>query len=157
VPEPGGWGVDYDDEGTQLRAAALAAALIDLRPFWPKVVDLFRDWEERQFQTEGTFWGTPWKPLSPQYAAWKAAHAPTRGILVLTGALKRAATTPTRIASPRTLTLRIDDKKARWHHYGEGNNPARPLLMEALPPQARLELDQAAEEYVDELATRFGF
>lgn len=77
-----GWGADYDDEMTQKRLEAVAARLLDFTEFWPRIVRLFLGWEQKQFKTEGAFWGTPWAPLSPAYAAWKAVHFPDRKSVV---------------------------------------------------------------------------
>lgn len=167
MPDQPGWGIDGDTEDAERRLHAFAAAMVDLRPFWPKVVPLFIGWMRKQFETEGVFWlGRPWQPLTPAYAARKAAEHPGRGLLVAEGDLRRGASTPRRTVTPRSITFTIDwPKEANkytaefdpaWHHLGEGNNPRRPLLSDGLPPQAMLELENAVDEYVEETARRLG-
>lgn len=168
---PDQWGVDYDDDLARKRLDAFAAYMLDLRQFWPKITSLFTRWMGRQFKSEGAYWGGyPWQPLSPRYAAWKALHYPGKGILVAEGDLRRGSTmlTPSQIqASPRFLVLTIEwPKKATrytsrfdpgWHHVGEGNNPPRPLLQEHwLNPEQHQEIDEAVDEYVEEVATLVG-
>ena len=172
-----GWGADYDDDGYQKRLEGYAKSFINLRGFWPKVVPLFIRWEGKQFASEGVYWtGAPWAPLSPRYAAWKAIHFPGQTILKAKGDLLRGATTPKRVVTAQTLTLIIEWPKKpeqprpwkrdptkmthptqvfdpAWHHLGEGNNPMRPLLMEEfLNPEQQMELDEAANDYAEEMA-----
>lgn len=162
------WSVDYDDEMMKARLRAFASLLLDLRPFWPKVVPLFVGWMNEQFASEGAYWGTPWAPLSPEYAMRKAVMFPGKGILIAEGDLRRESSHPSRRATQRTLTLTIQWRKRkrkgrerrvldpRWHQLGTDRMPARPLLGQILPPPAQRELENAAEEYVVEMARRVG-
>ncbi len=165
MPDGKGWHVDFDSADDQAKLRAFASLLLDLRPFWPRVVPLFIGWMREQFATEGDYWGTPWAPLSPEYALRKAAMYPGRGILVAEGDLRRGASMPSRRAGPHSLTLTIRWRKRRgkrrtldpaWHQFGTDRMPARPLLGESLPPDAQKELDLAAEEYVTEMAKMTG-
>lgn len=129
---------------------------------------LFIGWMRQQFESEGAFWGTPWAPLSPGYAAFKSRNYPGKTILIAEGDLRRGASLPQREVTPRTLTLTIDWPKGgleqdsglrwdpAWHHLGRGNLPARPLLADGLPPTAMMELENAVGDYVDEMARRVG-
>jgi hypothetical protein len=149
-------------EDAQNALNRLAALMLDLRPFWPKLVPIFIRWMSEQFRTEGQFFGTPWQPLSPRYAAWKAARFPGKSILIAEGDLRRGASLPRREMTPTRLTLTIDWVKRGtvlepgWHHFGEGHNPRRPLLSDQLPPEAVLEVRRAAEEYAEEIVRVVG-
>lgn len=130
--------------------------LNDLRTFWPLLVPVFIGWMGAQFTTEGGWGGQAWASLSPQYATWKAANYPGRTILIRDGAMRRAASEPRREATPRTLTLWIDDPKAPLHQEGTGRLPARPLIPSPLPVSARRDVDIAAEEYLTTLVRTLG-
>lgn len=149
------WRIDVDDRDAERRLRQLSLFLSDLRPFWPVVTRLVRGWWSRQFETRGAFGGRPWAPLSPAYREWKEKHYPGKPILVQTGALRRAASSPQRFVTPRTLTLVINDEKLEHHQEGGPNLPARPLVFGSpLPFQAEAELDEAATEYVTDLLRR---
>src|SRR5262249_32662130 len=118
--------------------------------------------------------GHTWTPLSPKYAAWKAIHFPGRPILQRTGALRRAASRPLRRATADGLTITIpwsrelgQPVKVEWHQEGTigkvgpaghtGTMPARPILFDPDDvPDARHDLEQAMDDYVEELLNRSG-
>jgi len=159
------WYVDVDDAEKKAQLRAFASLILDLRPFWPRVVPLFIGWEAEQYASEGAFWGTPWAPLSPEYAARKAITHPGRGLLVADGDLRRGVSEPARRATRTSLTLTIKWRKKGkrrtldpgWHQFGNTQGmPARPLLGPVLPPSAQLELDRVSEEYIEEMAHRVG-
>lgn len=151
-----GWNLHiFGDRDAERRIEQLALFLTDLRPFWPEVARLARSWWKRQFDTQGTFGGHPWAALSPTYAQWKARVYPGKPILQATGAMKRAASNPSRAATPTSLTLTIEDAKVGYHQEGGGRLPARPLVFgDPLPAAARAELQQAADAYVRDLLNR---
>jgi hypothetical protein len=140
------------DELAKRKLAQLALFLSDLRPFWPLVVPLFIGWMRQQFESEGAFGGKPWAPLTASTLAQKGSG---KSILIDTGALRRAASSPRREASPRTLTLTIEDPKIEYHQEGTSKMVARPILFDDLPAAARVELQAVAEGYVRTLAARF--
>lgn len=145
--------VDSADADRELRT--IAAGLADLRSFWPMLVPLVTSWWRRQYESEGAFAGTPWRPLSPVYAVWKASVKPGKPILQFSGAMKQATSRPHRAQTPQSLTLTIDDEKLGRHQEGKGRLPARPVVFgDPLPPVAALELDRVAEEYVTDLIRR---
>lgn len=147
--------IDYDDEDAQKHIRRVAALLIDLRPFWPKVVPIFIGWMRAQFETEGEFAGNHWAPLSPAYAAYKAIRFPGKGILIAHGDLRKAASNPRRNASRQSLTLTIVDPKIQYHQEGTDRMPARPLLFgDPLPLVAAAQLDTAASEFIDDWLRR---
>lgn len=138
------------------KLAQLATAILDLRPFWPRVVPLFIGWMREQFTSEGEWGGDPWEPLTETYAARKEREFPGKGILVATSDLRKAASTPARTAFPNALILTIVDPKVEYHQEGTDDMPARPLVPEFLPAAAVVELDEAAQLYVDEWIVRLG-
>lgn len=142
-----------DDEARR-RLAQFELFLEDLRPFWPLLVPVFIGWMRDQFSSEGGWGGQQWAPLSPAYAVEKARTHPGRSILIREGDLRRAASEPRREATPRTLTLWIDDPKVDYHQEGTERMPARPLIPEPLPAAAVRDVDRAAEEYVSTLIRR---
>jgi hypothetical protein len=159
--------VGYANADRQLRG--LVVAVSDLRLFWPRVAKLATSWWSRQFDTEGRFAGHPWRALDPRYAAYKASKTTGKGILSWSGGLRQAAAHPSRIQSPRTLVLTIDDEKwghgpkkikqaiLQYHQEGMGHNPVRALVFgEPLPAQAETELREAAEAYLTDFLRRLG-
>ncbi len=154
---PDGKPIWVDDAAARRQLKLFETLLSDLRPFWPLVVTLQRDWWRRQFNTEGRFAGDGWAPLSPAYAILKARRFPGKPILQATGTMRRAADNPERSVTPHTLTLTIDDPKLQYHQEGTPNMPARPLVFgDPLPGLAQVELEQAAESYVNEMWARLG-
>jgi hypothetical protein len=144
------------DDEYRRKLAQLELFLADLRGFWPLLVPVFIGWMRDQFKTEGGWGGQQWAPLSPAYAIEKARTHPGRTILIRDGTLRRAASQPRREATPRTLTLWIDDDVAGYHQEGTDRMPARPLIPDPLPVSARLDVDLAASEYVSTLVRRLG-
>lgn len=133
-----------------------ASTMLDLRPFWPLVVPMFIRWMGEQFASEGQWGGEEWAPLSADYAVYKAERFPGKSILIRTGALRRAASSPSRIATPSSLTLSIVDPKIEWMQDGTDKMPARPVIPDSLPVSAEAELEVAAEGYIGEMLARFG-
>ena len=94
----------------------------------------FLEIETRNFSAEGT--PAKWVALSPNYAKWKAKHAPGRPLLVLSGAMRASLTSRTgssdqiRDINGRAKTARFGtaDRKAKWHQSGTRRMPARPVV-----------------------------
>lgn len=156
-----GFSVHVDDAAVQKRVERLALFMQDLLPFWPLVVPIATSWWKRMFDTEGAFAGTPWEPLAPATVDAKARLGLRAEILQATGQLKQAASSPTRAATPTTLTLMIDDSGPAhdailaYHQTGTATMPARPLIFGSpLPAEAQAELDAAAAVYVRDLLGR---
>lgn len=133
-----------------------AAAMLDLRPFWPLLVPVFIKWMRQQFESEGAWGGEAWAPLSPDYAAWKSANFPGQSILIAHGALRAAASSPDRLVGPFSMTLFIIDPKIEFHQGGTDKMPARPVIPSNLPASAEAELTGIANGYVRENLRRFG-
>lgn len=143
----------------QIKRAALF--LSDLRPFWPLVVPLVTSWWRRQFESEGSFGGSPWPALAAATVERKQSLGLRHEILQATGQAKRAASQPERFATPTSLTLAIDDSGPahgnvlQYHQEGDGV-PKRPLVFgDPLPVAAHAELNAAADRYVRDLFGRF--
>lgn len=148
-------GVRIEFGGAPEQLQKLAVFMTDLRTFWPRIVPLVTGWWREQFDTQGGFAGKEWAPLSPDYAARKAVMFPGKPILQATGALKQAASRPSRVQTPVSLTLTIDDPKLEYLQDGTDRMPARPLVFgEPLPAAAAAELQVAADEYVSDLLGR---
>lgn len=156
----------------EVQLIRMIAMLTDLRLFWPRLVPIFVGWMRERFAQEGRFGGEQWLPLSPDYLARKAVAYPGKGILYATGDLRKAASLPKRIATPRSLTLIIDDSEykhggdvarsvAEYHQTGTDRMPARPLIPRGwqqglLPLPLHEEVESAAQLWVDEMAHTLG-
>lgn len=108
-----------------------------------------------QFGSSGGWGGEQWAPLSESTILQKAQHGGGSSILIDTGQLRQAASRPTRLATPSSLTLTIEDRTIEWHQEGTDRMPARPVIPDALPVSAEVELELAADRYVAEMAARF--
>lgn len=162
--------ISTNDAETQAQIEKLALFLSDLRPFWPimkRLVTGAGGWWSRQFDTEGSFAGHEWAALSPRYEAIKATVFPGKPILQATGGLRHAASDPKVEYTPRSMILTIDDSNEehgiarqagpvlQYLQDGTDHMPARPLVFgDPLPAAARVELEQAAEDYIRDLVGR---
>ena len=114
----------------------------DMRPIWQILAEDFYQVEEEQFATEGGFSGG-WAELSERYKVWKEAHYPGRPILVLTGALREAITSPNARGSIYDLQrdyMMVGVSRevlpyAVYHQTGTRHMPARPPI--ALPESTK--------------------
>lgn len=122
-------------DSTERRVVLLREALRDLRPFWPRLIPVFIRWMRLQFESEGAWGGEEWAPLSPAYAAAKARRYPGKRILVATGDLRRAASSPRRITSAQSLTLVIDDSNMA-HGYGDARSVSSRRRVRGTPTRA---------------------
>jgi hypothetical protein len=144
------------DDAYERKLELLRLQLQDLRSFWPMLVPLVGAWMGTLFETEGASIGRKWAPLSPTYAREKARSHPGRSILIREGGLRDAASRMSRVATPRTLTMSIDDPVAAFHQTGTDKMPARPLIPDVLPPEWARDVDLAATEYVSTLVRDLG-
>jgi hypothetical protein len=144
------------DEELRAKLEKVTALLADMRLFAPYVVPVFIGWMGAQFSSEGGWGGQQWAPLSPAYAAEKSRTHPGRSILIRDGGLRQAASRPRREATPRTLTLWIDDPVAAYHQEGTTRMRARPLIPDPLPQSALRDVEFAAEEHVNVLIRSVG-
>lgn len=109
----------------------------DPSPAWPRVGSYLSNTSYRQFVTKGSYYGTPWKPLKPDYAHWKLQHGYGRTMLVLTGKLKASLVSrPMSVEEYRgkSAVFGTDNRLAVFHQYGTHRNgkpvlPARPIVV----------------------------
>lgn len=91
----------------------------------------------RQFATEGSYHGRPWRPLKPDYLQWKIRNGYSRKTLVQTGAMKASfVSRPMSIEKyyGKYAVYGSDNELAKYHQYGtrkDGKqiNPPRPMLV----------------------------
>lgn len=141
--------------------ARLQRKLRDLRSVWPQVAAVFYFAMQRQFGTEGAYAGNGWAPLSPAYASWKERKHPGLPIMQLTGRL-RTSLTDARGNSDSiyeynedTLIVGTRTHYARYHQYGTGMMPARPLL--ALTAYDKAQMVRIIRDSFGNEATQLGF
>lgn len=126
-------GITGDEE---LAAAfqAMARAVTDWRPYWPRVAGVFYESERARFASDG--FGT-WPRLSDGYAAWKSKNYPGEGILSRTGDLRRSLTDRFNpgaiyVDEAQSLTLGTSIPYAKIHDHtdgpGAGIIPYRPPI-----------------------------
>lgn len=158
--------------------ARMIQKLTDLRGFWPRLTPLWKEWMRERFATEGLFGGDGWEPLSDAYWDWKIRNFGSKGILSLTGQLKRQSVAAKRVGTPTSLTFVIEDfsrKPARsargrfksnvfmeigWFQRGTGTMPARQIVPDRwnmqLPTSMEGQVDALAVEYIEDMAHRLG-
>lgn len=105
----------------------------NVSPVWNRVGNIISSRVNRQFMTQGAYFGTPWKRLTPAYAKRKGGGK----ILVLTGDLKSSFTSrpmSVEIHGKNSAEFGSNRNTAVWHHYGtfkDGKrvNPPRKILV----------------------------
>lgn len=104
----------------------------DMTPALQFLADDFYEMEQRQFASQGGFASAGWAPLSPTYAAQKAAAFPGKGILEATGDLLESLTRPgvraIRDISPDELHVATRVPYARFHQTGTRKMPRRRVV-----------------------------
>ena len=84
--------VDVDTSKLSERLTKMSLRATNFKPvFWWTFRELEKAHEEN-FRTQGAASGFPWKPLDPQYAAWKIENYGYKGILVREGNLQDSLT-----------------------------------------------------------------
>lgn len=149
-----------DGGDAQRRLRGLSAQLLDWRPFWPIAGRIARSWVKRQFESQGSFGGTPWAPLTMAYAKEKTRKRPGRPLLVYDGDLRRDVLGRYGLrleGQPTAFDLVLRNEVAAYHQTGTGAMPARPIIPPIIPPEAKQELRVAAQTYVDAITKRWGF
>lgn len=121
----------------------------DASPAFRAIADAFAAFERRQFESEGVAGtGSPWAPLSPRYAAWKARRYPGQPILVATGALRRSLTERPlgveRIGSDYA-ELGSEVAYGRFHQQGDGVPQRRPV---DLPESERRDMVKVLQRWI---------
>lgn len=121
------------EEGVSRRFRGIADNAEDVSRAWPRVGAYLSREVQRQFQTNGANFGTPWKPLKPEYKLWKLRNGFGNRTLVKSGAMKKTFTgRPMDIEEygPKSARFGSNDQKAIWQHYGTHRNGKR-----AIPPR----------------------
>lgn len=96
------------------------------RTMFRGLVARFKNSERRIFQTQGAALGSPWRPLSPEYAQAKQRDYPGQPILVRTGRLRESLTErPTVRFRGNTMEIGTNVPYSQYHQRGMGNNPLR--------------------------------
>jgi len=144
------------DSGVRARLQLISDALRDLRPLGDVFHQIFIEFIQRHFDSEGGYAGTPWAPLSPRYAAWKSAHYPGQPILRMRGTLygsltSRGAGSVVKI-SARAMEFGTTVPYARAHQVGDParNLPARVVV----PPFTQAEGTMLADATLAYLLSR---
>jgi len=105
-------------------------------PALKKIGSYIAQANRRQFSSHGTYYGTPWKPLKPDYAQWKLRSGYGRKILVLSGGMKASFTSRPMAIEQYSATGAVfgsDHWLAKFHQYGTHRNgkrviPPRPII-----------------------------
>lgn len=125
----------------------IEAAAADLRPAWEVLRGRFLTSERRQFASQGGYSGG-WRPLSPRYAAWKAAHFPGKTILRRTDDLYESLVDGPDIAilEPDYMILGTSVGYAAYHQHGSGALPQRRPV--ELPDRERAEWVKVLQSFI---------
>lgn len=129
----------------------VAEGVEDMRPAWQALARRFETAMERQFESEGSWGGTPWPPLSPDYARWKARVAPGQPILRLTNLLVDSLTdlespASVHVIEPDFMVLGTAVEYGAFHHEGAGNLPQRKIV--ALPEAERRQWVKVVQRFI---------
>ena len=101
----------------------------DLSPVWPDIVADISGHNRQQIETQGRHGGTPYPPLSYDYAIWKLRNFPGQPILVLEEDMLTAVTNPIWDGDRSKLVVGFPDEKVEWHQKGSGSLPRRPPVV----------------------------
>lgn len=125
-----------DTSRLKRRFAGMIDRSNDFKPVFRWVFLELSEAHARQFASEGSASGFPWKPLDPQYSSWKLKNYGDNGILVRKGDLRDSLAD---LNSTRGAVRDIDAKKAtfgteveyaHYHWTGTRKMPARrPLFV----------------------------
>lgn len=123
-------------------------------PVWPSVGTYLSHANWKQFTSRGAYYGTPWKPLKPNYYRWKLKSGHGRTMLVLTGKMRTSFTArpmAIEVYSRHHAVFGSDDRLAIFHQFGTRRNgkraiPARPMMV--VTPKVRDDIADIIEQYV---------
>lgn len=139
---------------TKFRIKAVNTRANNLMPVWPKVGSYLSRSNRKQFTSRGLYYGTPWKPLQPEYALWKLHHGYGRRPLVLSGAMKTSLTSrPMSVERyhRQSAEYGTNNRLAVFHQYGTRRHgkraiPARPMMK--VTPLVRRDIRDIIKTYV---------
>lgn len=133
----------------------------DFRPIWPDVAGEIYAINAEQFDSEGAAGRSgKWAALSPAYSQYKAVAFPGQPILQAEGTMVASLTdpeAPDAIYRPGKdeLVIGTKDPKARAHHLGLGDLPARPIF--SFSEQSKRRIQKAIQRNMVEFTRRAGF
>lgn len=133
----------------------------DFRSIWPDVATEIYTINAEQFESEGSAGASgKWAALSPAYARFKAIAFPGQPILQAEGHMVESLTDPEALDAiyrpeQSVLTIGSRDPKARAHHLGLGNLPARPIF--SFTEQRKRRIQKAIQRNLVEFTRRAGF
>ena len=107
--------------------------LSDFSPALEDIADDFLKLQATQFSSEGRTGSGGWKPLSADYASWKAVNYPGAKTLERDGWLRDSLTVKDASFQIREITatqatMGTDVPYAIYHHFGTKRMPARPPI-----------------------------
>lgn len=133
----------------------------DFRSIWPDVAAEIYAINAEQFESEGSAGASgKWAALSPAYARFKAIAFPGQPILQAEGHMVESLTDPEALDAiyrpeQNVLTIGSQDPKARAHHLGLGNLPARPIF--SFSERQKRRIQKAIQKNLVEFTRRAGF
>lgn len=142
------------DKAASRRLDDVAHRARNIERAWPAVGSYISKQVNQQFVTQGSRFGTPWKPLKPEYRLWKIRNGFSRLTLVKTGLLKKSFTgRPMDIEEYRgnSATFGSNFDTAVWQQKGTHRNgkrviPPRPILVAT--KDMRLEVKRILQRYI---------
>lgn len=125
------------NKAAALRLRNLSERAENIEPVWARFGLYLSRQVGRQFSSRGSWFGTPWKPLTPQYRLQKRRSGNGSKLLVSSGELKESFTgRPMKVErySAKSAIYGSDLDTAIWHQHGthkDGKqvNPPRPMLV----------------------------
>lgn len=145
--------LEMDTSGLEYQLRGMESALRNLKPVWAQVRDVLIDFIKQHFNTEGSYAGTPWVPLSPAYAAYKARKAPGKTILRFRDRLYGSLTK----RGSEEQVFRMGENWMEWgtavpyarpHQTGSLSVQNRPPKRVVLPPLTKNEGERIADIFL---------
>lgn len=137
----------------------MLARLKDLRPAWRSVLAYLRRQTVTQFATQGTRSGSPWQPLNPTYAAWKAVRYPGQPILRASdrmfGSLLGSNNEAIEEMQRQSFTYGTRTPYARYHQKGTPRMAKREIL--AVTEEDRREIKTRVRAHLENQSALSGF
>lgn len=117
----------YGDEQLNRTLVRFSEHAHDARPAWRAIRRDFIALEKAQFRSQGQAGSGGWRPLSPDYAAWKARHYPGKTILRRTDELFRSLTVgpAVNVVERQFMIIGSDVDYGAYHQAGGPNLPQR--------------------------------
>jgi len=132
----------------------IAGAIEDLSPIFGVFLEKYRSLIGRNFETEGQYFGEPFKPLKPAYRRWKEKKYPGRKILQLERRMITAArgigSNAYQKITPDSLEFGIRGGESGLP-YAKRQQKSRPFFYRSngtLPIQGLRVLREGLEDYV---------